>query len=192
MRTFNPPANREVFAMQLAPLTFKSIRARAVVLKLKRPVVARIATITDWPLILIDLFTEEGIVGRSYLEPYAIKSMRYLVPALQDFGAMLKGRRVAPVELYDLARKSLHFVGYQGLSMIAVSGLDMAAWDALAKASGVPLCVLLGGSIGPVKAYNSNGLWLRSPAEVANEAIELREEGGFNGLKLRLGRERVG
>jgi hypothetical protein len=47
--------------MQLAPLTFKSIRSRAVVLKLKRPVVARIATITDWPLILIDLITEEGL-----------------------------------------------------------------------------------------------------------------------------------
>src|ERR1039457_6998489 len=87
-----------MFAMQLAPLTFKSIRARAVVLKLKRPVVARIATITDWPVILIDLFAEEGIVGRSYLEPYTIKTMRYLVPALQDFGAMLKGRRVAPVD----------------------------------------------------------------------------------------------
>src|SRR5450631_3022787 len=141
--------------MQLTPLTFKSIRARAVVLKLKRPVVARIATITEWPLILIDLITEEGIVGRSYLEPYTIKTMRYLIPALQDFGAMLKGRRVAPVELYDFARKSLHFVGYQGLSMIAVSGLDMA--------SGVPLCVLLGGSVGPVKAYNSNGLWLQAP-----------------------------
>ena len=64
-------------------------------LKLKRPVVVRIVTITDWPLILIDLFTEEGVIGRSYLEPYTIKSMRYLVPALQDFGAMLKGRRVA-------------------------------------------------------------------------------------------------
>ncbi|WP_079568263.1 hypothetical protein [Bradyrhizobium erythrophlei] len=79
-------------------------------LKLKRPVVARIATITDWPLILIDLFTEEGVVGRSYLEPYTIKTMRYLIPALQDFGAMLKGRRVAPVELYDLARKE-HRIG---------------------------------------------------------------------------------
>ena len=65
--------------MQLAPLTFKSIWARAVVLKLRRPVVARIATISDWPLILIDLFTEEGIVGRSYLAPYTIKTMRYLV-----------------------------------------------------------------------------------------------------------------
>ena len=177
--------------MHVASLTFKGIRARPVVLKLKRPVVARIATITDWPLILIDLYTEEGVVGRSYLEPYVVKSMRYLIPALQDLGDMLKGRRIAPVELYDAARKSLHFVGYEGMSMIAVSGLDMAAWDALAKAAGLPLCVLLGGSVGPVKAYNSNGLWLSPPETLGAEAIELRDEGGFTALKLRLGRERL-
>jgi mandelate racemase len=175
--------------MRLESLTLRSIRARAVVLKLKRPIVARIATLPDWPLILIDLLTEEGVVGRSYLEPYTIKAMRYLIPALHDFGEMLKGRRVAPVEFYELARKSLHFVGYQGLAMIAVSGLDMAAWDALAKAARLPLCVLLGGAVGPVKAYNSNGLWLREPEPLAEEAIELRDEGGFTGLKLRLGRE---
>ncbi len=177
--------------MQVESLTFKSIRARPVVLKLKRPVVARIATIKEWPLILIDLQTEEGIVGRSYLEPYVVKAMRYLIAALHDLGDMLEGRRIAPFELYDAARKSLQFVGYEGLSLIAVSGLDMAAWDALAKAAGAPLCVLLGGSVGPVKSYNSNGLWLRPPDEVAAEAIELRDEGGFTGLKLRLGRERV-
>jgi len=72
-----------------------------------------------------------------------------------------------------------------------VSGLDMAAWDALAKAAGVPLCVLLGGTVGPVKAYNSNGLWLREPAQLADEAVELREEGGFAGLKLRMGRDKL-
>ncbi len=176
--------------MQTEALTLKAIEARPVVLKLARPVVARIATITDWPLILIDLQTEEGVVGRSYLEPYIVKSMKYLVPALHDLGEALKGRRVAPQELYEAARKTLHFVGYEGLSMIAVAGLDMAAWDALAKAAELPLCVLLGGTVGPVKAYNSNGLWLKPPAEVAAEALELREEGGFEGLKLRLGRER--
>ena len=177
--------------MQFESLTFKGLRARPIVLKLKRPVIARIATITDWPLILIDLHTEEGIVGRSYLEPYVIKSMRYLVPALYDLGDLLKGRTVAPVEIYDAARKSLHFVGYQGLSMIAVAGLDMAAWDALAKAADMPLCVLLGGSVGSVKSYNSNGLWLKEPEAVAAEAVQLRDEGGFSGFKLRLGRDRM-
>jgi mandelate racemase len=73
--------------------------------------------------------------------------------------------------------------------MIAVSGLDMAAWDALARAVDMPLCVLLGGSVGPVQAYNSNGLWLKDPREVAAEALELRDEGGFTALKLRLGRD---
>ena len=177
--------------MPRAALTVRSITARPVVLRLKRPVVARIATITEWPLILIDLLTEDGIVGRSYLEPYIVKSMRYLVPALNDLGALLRGRKVAPIELFDAARKSLHFVGYEGLSMIAASGLDMAAWDALAKAANLPLCVMLGGSIGPVKCYNSNGLWLREPGALADEALELRDEGGFTGLKLRMGRERI-
>lgn len=177
--------------MSSTRLTLRGITARPVVLKLKRPVVAKIATITEWPMILIDLLTEEGIVGRAYLEPYIVKSMRYLVPALNDLGALLKGRTVAPVELFDAARKSLHFVGYEGLSLIAASGLDMAAWDALARAAHLPLCVMLGGSVGPVKSYNSNGLWLREPAALAAEALELRDEGGFAALKLRMGRPRV-
>jgi mandelate racemase len=170
-------------------LTFRRLVARAVVLPLRRPIVARIATIAEWPVVLVDLETEEGIVGRSYLEPYVPRAMRYLVPALHDLGEALAGRRVAPVELFGAARKSLHFVGYGGMAMIAVSALDMAAWDALAKAAGVPLCVLLGGTVGAVRSYNSNGLWLHAPAAVAREAVELRDEGGFTGLKLRLGRE---
>jgi mandelate racemase len=117
--------------------------------------------------------------------------MRYLIPALDDIGEMLKGRRIAPLEFYEAGRKSLQFVGYEGMSMIAVAGVDMAAWDALGKAAGVPLCVLLGGTVGAVPAYNSNGLWLKAPAEVAGEAAQLRDQGGFKGLKLRLGRERI-
>jgi mandelate racemase len=187
----NQAIHRKAPAMPHPALTVRSLTARAVVLPLKRPVVARIATITEWPMILIDLHTEEGITGRSYLEPYVAKAMRYLVPALEDLGRLLAGRRLAPVELFEAARKSLHFVGYEGLSLIAASGLDMAAWDALAKAANQPLCVLLGGTVGPVKAYNSNGLWLQAPQAVADEALELRDEGGFTGLKLRLGRAHV-
>jgi mandelate racemase len=177
--------------MNAERLTLQDIKARPVLLKLDRPIVARIATITHWPLILIDLYTQEGIIGRSYLEPYIPKSMQYLVRAIHDLGDLFRGRRIAPTELFDAGRKSLHFVGYEGLSMIAVSGLDMAAWDALAKAADVPLCVLLGGTAGAVPAYNSNGLWLSEPAAVVDEAAALCAEGDFKALKLRLGRERV-
>jgi mandelate racemase len=172
-------------------LTLRGIRARPVVIKLRRPIRIKIATITDWPLVLIDLLTEEGITGRSYVGPYVAKAMRYLVPMLEDLGEALNGRPIAPVDLYDAARKSLHFVGYEGLSMIAVSGLDMAAWDAAAKAAGKPLCEYLGGTRAPVKAYNSNGLWLLEPEALPDEAIKLRDEGGFSGLKIRQGRDRT-
>lgn len=172
-------------------LTLRRIRARPVLLPLARPIVARIATIHEWPLVLIDLETEEGVAGRAYLEPYLPRSMRYLVPMLHDLGEFFAGRPVAPVELFDAARRSMQFVGYGGLAMIAASGLDMAAWDACARAANLPLCALLGGTVGSVPAYNSNGLWLKEPKAVAAEAVALREEGGFGGLKLRLGRERL-
>ena len=75
--------------------------------------------------------------------------------------------------------------------MIAVSGIDMAVWDALAKAAGMPLCVLLGGTAAPVDAYNSNGLWLKDKGAIVAEASELIEEGGFSAIKLRLGRDKA-
>ena len=90
--------------MSVPSLTFKHIWARPIALKLKRPVAARIGTLTDWPVVLIDLTTEEGIVARSYLEPYLVKALRHLAAGLHDLGELLKGRPVAPSELFDAAR----------------------------------------------------------------------------------------
>jgi mandelate racemase len=169
----------------------KSVDARAVAVPLRRPIVSKVGLFDEWPLILIDLYTQEGIVGRSYLEPYLRSAARYLIPAIDDLAAACIGKPFAPLEQFSANRRALNLIGYGGISMIAVSGLDMAMWDALATAAGVPLAVLLGGSLAPVPAYNSNGLWLTEVGTLADEAAELVEEGGFAGLKLRLGRERL-
>ena len=66
-----------------------------------------------------------------------------------------------------------HLVGREGVTLIAVSGLDMAAWDALAKAAGLPLAEYLGGTVGPVPAYNSNGLWLTARIALARKRRRL-------------------
>ena len=169
-------------------LTLKHLKIRPVLIKLNRPIVARIMTFDTWPVILIDLETEEGITGRSYLECYSAKAARYITAALKDLGGMLRGTQVCPVDYFKEAQNSLHVVGYEGQSMCAVSGLDMAAWDALARAAGKPLCEFLGGSVGPVRAYNTNGLWLKPLDALAEEAHALRDEGGFDAIKMRMGR----
>lgn len=169
-------------------LTIRSVETTAVLLPLKRPVVSKVGLYEFWPLILIDLHTEEGIIGRSYLEPYLRQSVRYIMPAIHDLVDAQKGRPIAPMEDWQRNRASLNLIGYAGVAMIAVAGLDMAMWDALAKAAGLPLAAYLGGSVGPVPAYNSNGLWLTDVDTLGAEAAELVDEGAFQGLKLRLGR----
>jgi mandelate racemase len=172
-------------------LTVKSVRARPVVVPLKRPVVSKVGVFHDWPLILIDLYTNEGVIGHSYLEPYLKQSARYIVPAIEDLAEAAKGQPLAPFDAYRRGVASLHLIGREGVSLIAISGLDMAAWDALAKAADMPLAVYLGGTVGPVPAYNSNGLWLTPLEKLAAEAAQLVAQGSFTGLKLRLGRERL-
>jgi mandelate racemase len=175
----------------LERLTYQQVVVRPVRVPLRRPIISKVGAFDEWPLLLIDLHTREGVVGRSYLEPYLAHAAKYLVPAILDIAESREGSRICPLEDFQSTRKSLHLVGYEGLAMIAIAGLDMAAWDCLGKAAGLPLAALLGGAVGPVPAYNSNGLWLSPPETLAQEAATLVAEGGFGALKLRLGRERL-
>jgi len=172
-------------------LSFKSIDVRTVSVPLRRPVISKVGSFDSWPLILIDLYTNEGVVGQGYLEPYLKGSMPSIVAAIADLAAARAGQPLAPFDAFQSGRRSLNLVGYEGIALIAVSGIDMAIWDALAKAAGLPLACLLGGTLGRVPAYNSNGLWLTEVASLADEAAELAAEGGFTALKLRLGRENL-
>lgn len=177
--------------MASARLTTQGVRARPVLVPLKRPIVSKVGLFRDWPLILIDLYTHEGVVGRSYLAPYLSGAARYIVPLIEDLAEASKGQAVAPFDAYRRSIGSVHLIGREGISLIAASGLDMAAWDALAKAAGMPLAEYLGGTVGPVPAYNSNGLWLMPADRLGEEATALVAEGGFTALKLRLGRDRL-
>src|SRR5262245_61702455 len=87
-------------SMASSSLTVKQVRVRPVVVPLKRPVTSKVGSFCEWPLILIDLYTNEGVVGRSYLEPYLKNSFRYIIPAIEDIGAAAQGQPVAPLDAY--------------------------------------------------------------------------------------------
>jgi mandelate racemase len=170
-----------------APLTLKSVTVRAVLVPLRRPVIAGIGRFDCWPLVLVDLETTCGVVGRSYVAPYRPSAVAAVVAEVRDLGGVMAGRSIAPFDAFATAMRALNVVGLTGLSTIATSAIDMAAWDALAKAADLPLAVFLGGSLGSVRAYNSNGLWRHEVSTLASEAKELQAEGGFSAMKLRLG-----
>ncbi len=78
-------------------------------------------------------------------------------------------------------------LGVHNIVLFAMSGIDMAAWDALGQKLGLPLVRLLGAAPRPIPAYNSKGLGLLPEKELLKEATELVEE-GFRAVKLRMGR----
>jgi mandelate racemase len=169
-------------------LTLESVQIRPVSVPLRRPIVAKVGTFEKWPFILIDVRTREGVVGHSYLEPYVAKSVKPIAAVIENIADEFRGKQIAPLDVYGGAMKTLHLNGRQGMTVIALSGLDMAIWDALAKAANLSLAALLGGSPGPVRAYNTNGLWLIPKEKIAEEAKSLVAQGGFKAIKMRLGR----
>src|ERR1700747_1751543 len=80
-----------------APLTVRDVTVRALRVRFRRPLRPRIGGFAQWPLLLVDLATEQGITGRSYLAPYRTTAARALLPALRDLGAWLRGPPVTPV-----------------------------------------------------------------------------------------------
>ncbi|MGP0090765.1 MAG: enolase C-terminal domain-like protein [Xanthobacteraceae bacterium] len=165
-------------------LTIESISARPVLAPLPRPIRTAIGTIPSAPLVLIDVVTNQGIVGRSYIFAYTPPALAPLVRFIEEITPELKGKPVVPVERMNEFDRRFRLIGWQGLIGMAVSGLDMAFWDANARMLDQPVVRLLGGAPMPLQAYDSYGLI--DPAE-DEKAIFRSVEQGFRGIKIKVG-----
>jgi mandelate racemase len=138
-------------------------------------------------LVLVDLETDAGITGRSYIFGHSVEVSRAIVAMLAAVERITKGDPVVPLDLYARLSERFALIGVQGIIRMALAGFDIAAWDALAIAQDLPLARLLGAAPRPIRAYNSCGLGLMpDPEQVADEAEKLLG-GNFHAVKLRLG-----
>jgi mandelate racemase len=169
-----------------AALTVRSIRSVALEVPMNLPLGTSAATIRAAPLLLIEVETEQGVTGRSYLFCYVQAAAPAIASLLGEVLRVVKGEAVAPATLWARLSKRFTLIGVQGVVRMAMSGFDVACWDALAVAAHKPLASLLGGAPRPIPAYNSNGLGLMEPEAAADEAEALLA-GGFRAVKLRLG-----
>jgi mandelate racemase len=164
-----------------------NIRYRAVSAPMQRPLATSVATLTTSALLLIDLETDAGIVGRSYLFGMGRQNLAPMASLVAVMTEMVKGDEVAPLEIERKLRARYALLGVHNVVLIAMAGIDMAAWDAFAQSLGQPLVRALGAVPRPIRAYNSKGLGIMDLKSLVKEAGELVDE-GFRAIKLRLGR----
>ena len=172
--------------MKLPPLTVRAIHSVAVEVPITYALGTSRGVISKAPLLLIDLQTEEGVTGRSYLWCYFPAAMAAVAKMLDEVARTVTGERLAPADLWSKLCGRFALIGVQGVVRMAMAGFDMAACDALAIAAGWPLATLLGSAPKPIPAYNSCGLGLMAAERLADEAEKLLA-GGFRAVKLRLG-----
>ncbi len=172
--------------MTLPRLTVRSLRAVPVMVPMTYALGTSAATVRTAPLLLVDLETHEGVTGRAYQFCYTAAAAPAVTHFLKDISEAVEGAVLAPSDLWAMLSKRYTLIGVQGIVRMAMSLVDVAAWDALAVAAGLPLARLLGAEPRPIPAYNSSGLGLMPSAALADEAEKLLD-GGFRALKLRLG-----
>lgn len=174
-------------------LILTGCRVRCVNVPLKRPVRAKVGSFDRWAFICVDLETRGGLVGRGYICPYLASFTPAIAASIRTLYQRFDGRAVAPSAFFNEGMKAISLLGKSGMALAGLAALDIAFWDVHAKQAGQPLAVHLGGTLAPVKAYNSNGLWLATPpAELVAEAEALAREGDFQTMKLRIGRDTTG
>jgi len=170
----------------MTSLTIRSVSTAVIEVPMRFPLGTSAATVRAAPLLLVDLATEQGIVGRTYLFCYRTSAAKAIGLLLEDAVELVLGQQVAPVEIGQWLGRRFALLSVTGVARMALAALDGALWDALSQAAGLPLATMLGGGLRKIPAYNSSGLGLMAPEAAADEA-ELLLERGFKALKLRLG-----
>lgn len=167
-------------------LAVRGVATRAVLVRLNFALGTSAAVVREVPLLLVDVSTQEGIVGRAYLFCYTPAGAKAVAAVLAEAVEMIKGQAAHPGSLQQVLLRRYALLGVTGAVRMALSALDIALWDATAIAAGLPLAELLGSGRRAIAAYDSRGLGLMAPDKLADEAKALQAK-GLRALKLRLG-----
>ena len=175
--------------MSMSKLTIRGLEVIPLDVPLAIPMRTASGRIDSSPLVALNLETEEGVTGHAYLFCYTPMATLPVAKMLQNLEPLIAGRAAAPQEIDFHLRGAFRLLGDQGVVGMAIAGIDMAIWDAQARAAGLPLTGLLGGDPARrIEAYDS--LWLLDVDEV-EDVLGGSKEKGFRAMKIKLGHPSV-
>jgi mandelate racemase len=140
--------------------------------------------ITESPLVLTDITTDDGIVGHGMVFTYTTAALKPTAELIANLEPMIKGEKLAPAEIEQKLAKRFRLLGPQGLVGIALAAIDMALWDAMARVHSVSLIELLGGVPKEIPVYAGIGY---DGVDGCAQQAERWATRGIRGVKAKIG-----
>src|SRR6516164_7190565 len=109
----------------LLPLVVRAVHCVGVELPMTYALGTSRGTLTRAPLLLIDLETEQGITGRSYLWCYFPAAMAAIAKVMDEVERVTAGALLAPLELWSRLAERFALIGVQGVVRMAMAGFDI-------------------------------------------------------------------
>ncbi|NLD71028.1 MAG: mandelate racemase/muconate lactonizing enzyme family protein [Limnobacter sp.] len=158
--------------------------------------------IASFDSVLVTIETECGLVGygEAKEEVGSEGNSHALVAAIErKFGPSLIGEDPRDIvrlteQMYSGTRGHyaidhghvFPILGRRGVTISALSGIDMALWDLLGKALGAPVWRLLGGRKSPTMPAYASGGWADAES-IGEQLLGYVRRGGFKAVKMRVG-----
>lgn len=156
---------------------------------LAQPIATAIHQMRSVGCVLLELETDQGLVGESFVFTLNGQRLAALHEMLRGFLHQVEGRDPHQVTaIWQSIWDEMNPIGHKGFSIAALTAIDTACWDLIGKAAEQPLHRLFGACRERVKTYASGGLWLsQSIDECVAEAQDFIDA-GFRAMKIRVGK----
>lgn len=162
----------------------REIKVRTLCVPMERPHQTASGVVAESPLVLCDIVTDDGNIGHSVIFTYTRSALKPTADLLKAMEPLVQGQPLAPREIEQNLAGRFRLLGTQGLVGMALSAIDMAVWDALARSAQKSLVNLLGSVSKPIPVYGAVGYdGIEGSASVARQWAEQ----GFQGVKAKIG-----
>ncbi len=164
--------------------TIVALRVRPVRVPLPEPHQTASGTLSVSPLVLVDITGSDGVSGHAIVFTFSDAALGPTANLLSNLEELLLKQPLDPAMVRTMLAQRFRLLGTEGIVAMALAGIDMAIWDAIARANKSTVAELCGATLRPHRAYAVIGF--DGPGGSAKVAEKWVRQ-GFTGVKARVG-----
>lgn len=157
-------------------------------LPLKKTIKTAIHDMRSVGCVLLSLETDEGVTGEGFLFTLNAARLKAFYEMTRGLSHFVVGRDPHYVSgIWADIWNEINPTGHKGVTISALSAIDMACWDIIGKVANRPLHHIFGACRDRIPTYASSGLWLSSSLDELQDEAQSFLDAGFSAMKIRLG-----